>query len=109
MRSRYHRDGFFRYVDAVFQTDFHGGFDIDRLFVDRYNNDLIDIHRVNPESMEAHVHHLRSLIFEHRELTGSEWADEILDDYRAFLTRFWLVKPKAAELGSLIQSLRQAA
>ena len=90
-----------------------GGFayvlDLDRLFVDRYNNDLIDIHRVNPESMEAHVHHLRSLIFEHRELTGSEWADEILDDYRAFLTRFWLVKPKAAELGSLIQSLRQAA
>ena len=90
-----------------------GGFayvlDLDRLFVDRYNNDLIDIHRVNPESMEAHVHHLRGLIFEHRELTGSEWADAILDDYRAFLTRFWLVKPKAAELGSLIQSLRQAA
>jgi glutamate synthase (NADPH/NADH) large chain len=46
---------------------------------------------------------------EHRELTGSEWADTILDDYRAILTRFWLVKPKAAELGSLIQSLRQAA
>jgi glutamate synthase (NADPH/NADH) large chain len=33
----------------------------------------------------------------------------ILDDYRTFLTKFWVVKPKAAELGSLIESLRQAA
>ncbi|MDJ0916157.1 MAG: glutamate synthase large subunit [Woeseiaceae bacterium] len=90
-----------------------GGFayvlDLDRLFVDRYNNELIDIHRINPESMEAHVHHLRVLITEHVELTDSDWGKTILDDYRAILTRFWLVKPKAAELGSLIQSLRQAA
>jgi glutamate synthase (NADPH/NADH) large chain len=90
-----------------------GGFayvlDIDRDFVDRYNHELIDIHRVTPESMEAHLHHLRSLIMAHIEATGSEWGDMILDDYRAFLPKFWLVKPKAAELGSLIESLRQAA
>jgi len=90
-----------------------GGFayvlDIDRDFVDRYNHELIDIHRIAPESLEAHVHHLRTLIEAHREATGSDWADTLLDDYRAFLTKFWLVKPKAAEIGSLIQSLRQAA
>jgi glutamate synthase (NADPH/NADH) large chain len=90
-----------------------GGFayvlDTDRLFVDRYNHELIDIHRIAPESMEAHVHHLRSLIVSHIELTGSAWGDMILDDYRTFLPKFWLVKPKAAELGSLIESLRQAA
>jgi glutamate synthase (NADPH/NADH) large chain len=90
-----------------------GGFayvlDIDRDFVDRYNHELIDIHRVSPESMEAHVHHLRSLITAHIEATGSEWGEMILEDYRAFLPKFWLVKPKAAELGSLIESLRQAA
>ncbi len=90
-----------------------GGFayvlDIDRGFVDRYNHELIDIHRVTPESMEAHLHHLRSLIMAHIEATGSEWGEMILEDYRAFLPKFWLVKPKAAELGSLIQSLRQAA
>jgi glutamate synthase (NADPH/NADH) large chain len=90
-----------------------GGFayvlDIDRDFVDRYNHELIDIHRVTPESMEAHLHHLRSLIMAHIEATGSEWGEMILDDYRAFLPKFWLVKPKAAELGSLIESLRQAA
>ena len=90
-----------------------GGFayvlDIDRLFVDRYNHELIDIHRIIPESMEAHLHHLRSLISDHVRLTGSEWGEEILDEYRTYLPKFWLVKPKAAELASLIESLRRAA
>jgi glutamate synthase (NADPH/NADH) large chain len=90
-----------------------GGFayvlDIDRGFVDRYNHELIDIHRINSESMEAYLHHLRGLISEHVELTASEWGAQILEDYRSFLPKFWLVKPKAAELGSLIESLRQAA
>ena len=90
-----------------------GGFayvlDIDRDFVDRYNHELIDIHRITPESMEANLHHLRSLITEHVARTSSEWGELILDDYRTFLPKFWLVKPKAAELGSLIESLRRAA
>jgi glutamate synthase (NADPH/NADH) large chain len=90
-----------------------GGFayvlDIDRRFVDRYNHELIDIHRITPESMEAYLHHLRSLIMKHIELTGSEWGETILDDYRSYLPKFWVVKPKAAELGSLIDSLRAAA
>jgi len=90
-----------------------GGFayvlDIDRDFVDRYNHELIDIHRITPESMEANLHHLRALITEHVAQTQSEWGELILDDYRTFLPKFWLVKPKAAELGSLIESLRRAA
>ena len=83
--------------------------DIEREFVDRYNNELIDIHRISTEDLEAHVHHLRSLLRAHVEHTGSIWGDAILDDYRSFLPKFWLVKPKAAELGTLIESLRQAA
>jgi glutamate synthase (NADPH/NADH) large chain len=90
-----------------------GGFayvlDIDRRFVDRYNHELIDIHRITPESMEAYLHHLRALIMKHIELTGSQWGETILDDYRSYLPKFWVVKPKAAELGSLIDSLRAAA
>ncbi|MEQ8205805.1 MAG: glutamate synthase large subunit [Woeseia sp.] len=90
-----------------------GGFayvlDIDRNFVDRYNHELIDIHRITPESMEAHLHHLRTLIAAHADYTGSAWAEEILEDFRSYLPKFWVVKPKAAELGSLIESLRQAA
>jgi glutamate synthase (NADPH/NADH) large chain len=90
-----------------------GGFayvlDMDRNFVDSYNHELIDIHRISPESMEAHLHHLRDLIINHNQVTGSIWAEEILQDYRSYLSKFWVVKPKAAELGSLITSLRQAA
>jgi glutamate synthase (NADPH/NADH) large chain len=90
-----------------------GGFayvlDLDRDFVDRYNHELIDIHRISPESMEAHLHHLRTLIDAHVTHTESGWGQEILDDFRTYLPKFWVVKPKAAELGSLIESLRQAA
>jgi glutamate synthase (NADPH/NADH) large chain len=59
--------------------------------------------------MEVHLHHLRSLIMEHIGYTDSAWGQAILNDYRSFLPKFWVVKPKAAELGSLIESLRQAA
>jgi len=90
-----------------------GGFayvlDIDRDFVDRYNHELIDIHRITPESMEANLHHLRSLITEHVTRTGSEWGESILGDYRTFLPKFWVVKPKATELSALIELLRRAA
>jgi glutamate synthase (NADPH/NADH) large chain len=90
-----------------------GGFayvlDLDRDFVDLYNHDLIDIHRIKPESMESHVHHLRSLIDRHVTLTGSVWGSEIVEDFRTFLPRFWVVKPKATELGTLIEALREAA
>ncbi|HWM29298.1 MAG TPA: glutamate synthase large subunit, partial [Woeseiaceae bacterium] len=90
-----------------------GGFayvlDLDRDFVDRYNHELIDIHRVTSESMEAHLQHLRSTMAEHVKRTGSEWGETILEDFRTYLPKFWLVKPKAAELGTLIRSLRQAA
>ncbi|HEX6997535.1 MAG TPA: glutamate synthase large subunit [Gammaproteobacteria bacterium] len=90
-----------------------GGFayvlDLERDFVDRYNHELIDIHRINPEVMEAHLQHLRGLITEHVKATGSVWGQEILDDFRTFLGKFWLVKPKAAQLHELIDSLRRAA
>jgi len=90
-----------------------GGFayvlDVERGFVDRYNHELIDIHHIGAESMENHVHHLRGLIQRHVELTGSEWGSEVLDNFRRMLPKFWLVKPKAAELDELISRLREAA
>jgi glutamate synthase (NADPH/NADH) large chain len=90
-----------------------GGFayvlDLDRDFVDFYNHDLIDIHRIKPENMEAHVHHLRALIDRHVSFTDSQWGQELLDDFTTYLPKFWVVKPKASELGSLIDALREAA
>jgi glutamate synthase (NADPH/NADH) large chain len=90
-----------------------GGFayvlDLDRGFVDRYNHELIDINRITPESMEANLQHLRGLIANHIAATGSEWGQEILDDFRSYIGKFWLVKPKAADLETLIEKLRRAA
>jgi len=90
-----------------------GGFayvlDLDRGFVDRYNHELIDINRITPENMEANLHHLHGLIDQHLAQTGSEWGREISNDFRSFIGKFWLVKPKAADLDSLVEHLRRAA
>ncbi len=90
-----------------------GGFayvlDTERQFVDRYNHELIDIHHIAPDVMENHVHHLRGLIQRHKELTGSDRATEVLEDFRRLLPKFWLIKPKAADLDDLISALREAA
>jgi glutamate synthase (NADPH/NADH) large chain len=96
-----------------FGAGFTGGFayvlDLDRDFVDRYNHELIDIHRITPEGMESYLQHLRSLIEQHVLETGSVWGEQILNDFRSYIGKFWVVKPKAAEIDSLIENLRRAA
>jgi glutamate synthase (NADPH/NADH) large chain len=96
-----------------FGAGFTGGFayvlDLERNFVDRYNHELIDISRLHPEAMQSHVQHLEALLERHVTETHSVWAQEIAGDLRAFLPKFWVVKPKAASIDSLIENLRRAA
>jgi glutamate synthase (NADPH/NADH) large chain len=96
-----------------FGAGFTGGFayvlDLERNFVDRYNHELIDISRIHPEAMQSHVQHLEGLLARHVEETGSPWAEEVSADLRTFLHKFWVVKPKAASIDSLIENLRRAA
>jgi glutamate synthase (NADPH/NADH) large chain len=96
-----------------FGAGFTGGFayvlDMERDFVDRYNHDLIDIHRVSPEGMGTHVQHLRGLIEQHVDATGSAWGTQLLNDFRTYIGRFWVVKPKASAIDSLLENLRRAA
>jgi hypothetical protein len=33
----------------------------------------------------------------------------LLNDFRSFIGKFWVVKPKAAAIGSLLENLRRAA
>jgi len=74
-----------------------GGFayvlDRNNTFVDKYNHELVDIVRINTEQLEAHRNHLRSVINEFVIETNSAWG-------------FWLVKPKAASIDSLLASMR---
>ncbi len=90
-----------------------GGFayvlDLERQFVDLYNHELIDIHRIGTVEMEAHVYHLRELIKEHVKHTDSAWAREVLERLREYLPLFWLVKPRAAEIEDLLEKLTRAA
>ena len=96
-----------------FGAGFTGGFayvlDMDRSFVDRYNHELIDIHRISPEAMQTQLLHLQHLIERHVAETGSEWGAEILRDFRSYIGHFWVVKPKAASIDSLIDNLSRAA
>ncbi len=90
-----------------------GGFayvlDEQRDFVDRYNHQLIDIVRITPETMEAHLHHLQGLIEEHVAETHSAWGAHLLDEFRRYIPQFWVVKPKAADVSELLEALREAA
>ncbi len=90
-----------------------GGFayvlDLERHFVDRYNHELVDIHRIDIENMEAYQSHLMSVLEEYIDETASEWGQEIFEDFYDYRGRFWLVKPKAASLDSLLTSTRAGA
>jgi glutamate synthase (NADPH/NADH) large chain len=59
--------------------------------------------------MDASTQYLRELLRQHVEYTGSVWAGELLNDLRSFIGHFWLVKPKAASIDTLIEDLRRAA
>lgn len=83
--------------------------DLENTFVDRYNHELIDIHRIHNESMEGYMDYLTSLLEEHVSSTNSPYARKILDEMYIMSTRFWLVKPKAMELDSLLSALHKAA
>jgi glutamate synthase (NADPH/NADH) large chain len=83
--------------------------DMERTFVDRHNHELIDIHRVGTEQMEAYRAYLKELIAEHVAHTRSAWGRELLDGFSDYVYYFWLVKPKAIDLGELLDSLRTAA
>ncbi len=98
-------------VGVNFGAGMTGGFayvlDEDRTFVDKYNHELVEIHRVNTEAMEAYRRHLREVIEEYVAETGSARGRAILEDFSDFVRHFWLVKPKAASLGSLLAESRR--
>jgi len=88
-----------------------GGFayvlDPDNSFVDRYNHELVEIQRIHSGYMEAYRNHLHRVIEEFCRETNSDWGWRLLDDFPDHIGRFWLVKPKAADLSGLLDRLHQ--
>ena len=77
-----------------------------RAFPDRYNHELVDIHRISGEAAEAHRHFLRDNIEEFVAETGSTWGQHILDNFSDYVGKFWLVKPKASDFNQLVARYR---
>ena len=95
-------------VGHNFGAGMTGGFayvlDLERSFVDRYNHELVDIHRIDSESMEPYQSHLLGVLADYVAETSSAWGQELIDDFYDYSGRFWLVKPKAASLDTLLAS-----
>ncbi|MDO4222667.1 MAG: glutamate synthase large subunit [Acinetobacter sp.] len=95
-------------VGHNFGAGMTGGFayvlDLDNDFVDYHNPELIDLTRISTESMEEHRNFLLNILDEHIAETGSAWAYKIRHEFDFYSRKFWLVKPKAANLQSLLNS-----
>jgi glutamate synthase (NADPH/NADH) large chain len=93
-----------------FGSGMTGGFayvlDQDNTFVDRVNHELVEIQRISGEAMEAYRSHLQRVLDEYVAETDSEWGRNLAENLDDYLRRFWLVKPKAASLKSLLSSTR---
>ncbi len=93
-----------------FGSGMTGGFayvlDMDNTFVDKLNHELVEIQRISGEAMEAYRSHLARVLAEYVEETGSEWGRELSENLDDYVRRFWLVKPKAANLKQLLSSTR---
>lgn len=83
--------------------------DRDRLFHDRCNRHLVDVHRLTPEYMEAHLNYLHVMLEDYVSETDSDRGREIVDNFEDFLQHFWLVTPRAVDLESLLSTLLHAA
>jgi len=85
-----------------------GGFayvlDMDGDFFDRCNHELIDLNRISSEQTEEHRIYLQRVISTHVDKTGSAWGQTILADFEHYVRKFYLVKPKAANIASLLKT-----
>jgi glutamate synthase (NADPH) large chain len=66
----------------------------------RVNQELVEILEINDKVILSE--HLRGLINQHYELTGSEHALFLLTHYAEQLARFRLIKPKTSDVKNLL-------
>lgn len=84
-----------------------GGFalvyDEDGQFVHCLNNELVDMNAINDEKTDEYRSFLRQRLEKHLLYTGSARARWMLERFDDVVDRFWLVKPKALTLDSLLK------
>lgn len=65
----------------------------------RVNGELVETLEISTPILQEH---LRSLIHQHFEATGSERAHQILSSFQSCLSKFKLVKPKTSDVNTLL-------
>ncbi len=63
-------------------------------FVDKMNQELIEAVRIDTDDTERERLYLKRLLMDYENETESERTQFILENYRAEIRNFWLVKPK---------------
>lgn len=69
-------------------------YDKEKVFVDKMNQELIEAVRINTDDTERERLYLKRLLMDYINETSSENAQDILDNFRAEIRNFWMVKPK---------------
>ena len=96
-------------VGVNFGAGMTGGFayvlDIDGSLPDRYNPEHIELVRITNESKEPYDNYLYALLSDYVTKTNSEWGQYLLNNYRDYLPKFWLVVPASSNRNDLINMI----
>lgn len=76
--------------------------DLDRTLPDRLNTEMVEAIRIDTESTEPYRVYLLELITEYVEKTGSQFGQEVIDNFSRYLHNFWLVKSRAINVEKLL-------
>jgi len=69
-------------------------YDPEKSFVDKMNQELVEALRIDTDDTERERLYLKRLLLDYINETESLKAQEIIDNYRAEIRNFWMVKPK---------------
>lgn len=98
-------------VGVNFGAGMTGGFayllDTENDLENRVNSELVEIMSIDDKVILAE--HLRGLINQHYEETGSEHSLSLLTDFAHTLTRFKLIKPKTSDVKNLLGHISRSS
>ena len=69
-------------------------YDIDHGFVETINSELVQAKRIDTDETDIERYYLKKLLKDYYKETGSKKAKDILDNFRAEIRNFWMVRPK---------------
>lgn len=83
--------------------------DEERTLPDRLNPEMVEAIHIDTENTEAYRVYLKNLLTEYVEKTNSPWGKEVLDNFSAYIGKFWLVKSLAIDIDNLFDLFVKAA